>query len=69
MGFDSLARVETAANILCHLAVNQNQAVANVLPSDLGRAAKEVGNNLHDLSSRKGHPRMDGALELGSGQG
>jgi hypothetical protein len=40
-----------------------------VLPSDLRGAAEQVGDNLHDLSSRKGHPRVDSALELGSGQG
>jgi hypothetical protein len=69
MDFNSVPGVEAAANILGHLAVDQNQPIANVLPSDLWGAAEQVGNDLHDLSSRKGHPRVDSALELGSGQG
>ena len=69
MDFNSVPGFEAAANILGHLAVDQNQPIANVLPSDLRGAAEQVGNDLHDLSSRKGHPRVDSALELGSGQG
>jgi hypothetical protein len=40
-----------------------------MLLCDLWGAAEQVGNDLNNLPRRKRHPRMDGALELGSGQG
>ena len=69
MSFHSVPGLEAAADVLRHLPVYQNQPIPNVLFRDLRGAAKQVGNDLNDLSGRKGHPRVDGALELGSGQG
>ena len=69
MDFDPVTRLKRAARVERLPLVDFDQAFQNLLPGDLGRAAQQSADDLHQLPGRHGHRGVNGALKFGSRQG